>query len=79
MKITRDRATDMAYIKLSAEPVARTLEASPEVYFDLDAAGHLVGVELLRASAYLDRDEWSLTVPAEIREGETVKPELVLS
>lgn len=77
MKITRNRELDLAYITFSDRPIARTLEASEDVYFDLDAAGQLVGVELLRASAYLDQDTLNINEVVKILEDEPVKPELV--
>lgn len=42
-----DHDAEAAYIALSAAPVARTVEVSPEVLVDLDQAGAVVGVELL--------------------------------
>lgn len=76
MKITRDRQTDTAYIQVSDKSVAETLEASLDVYFDLDDEGKLVGIELLKASEYLDRDELSITIPSAPL-STPAKPELV--
>ena len=42
-----DHNADAAYIALSTAPVARTVEASPSIQVDLDAAGAVVGIELL--------------------------------
>ncbi len=76
MRITRDRTADTAYIELLNAPVAKTIEASPDVYFDLGAGGELVGVELLAASEYLDRDELTILIPQGAMPT-PAKPELV--
>jgi uncharacterized protein YuzE len=36
-----------AYIQLTDEPIAETVEATPSVQVDIDATGTVVGVELL--------------------------------
>jgi uncharacterized protein YuzE len=63
MRITRDRTTDTAYIEMLNAPVSKTVKASADVYFDLTEGGELVGVELLAASKYLDRDELTILTP----------------
>lgn len=47
ISISIDTAADAAYIQLSHEPVARTVEFSDEVMIDLDEHDVVVGVELL--------------------------------
>lgn len=76
LTITRDRTSDVAYLSFDDAAVARTLEAAPGMYFDLDERGHLIGVELLRASDYLDRDELTIIIPT-APVSEPVTPELV--
>ena len=48
------RAEDnAAYIRLSAETVLDSAEVTPDVVFDYDAEGRIVGIELLDARAQL--------------------------
>jgi uncharacterized protein YuzE len=42
-----DRDAGAAYLRLSTNSIARTLEFSDDIYVDLDAMGVVVGVELL--------------------------------
>lgn len=77
MKITRDRTADAAYFKVSDTPVARTLEVDEDIYIDLDADNNVVGVELLNASSYLDRDQVSIIIPPTIDSAMPIGPQLV--
>jgi uncharacterized protein YuzE len=58
-----DREHDLAYILLRPElrgrrgAVARSVRAAEDIVLDLDESGHLIGIELLNASARLDVDE----------------------
>lgn len=58
-----DREHDLAYILLRPElrgrqgAVARSVRVADDVVLDLDESGHLIGIELLNASARLDVDE----------------------
>jgi len=45
-----------AYIRLSQEKVLESAEVSPDVVFDYDAQGRIVGIELLDARAQLSAD-----------------------
>ena len=45
-----------AYIRLSQGKVMESAEVSPDVVFDYDADGHIVGIELLDARAQLPKD-----------------------
>ena len=45
-----------AYIRLSQGKVMESAEVSPDVVFDYDADGHIVGIELLDARAQLSKD-----------------------
>lgn len=42
-----------AYIRLSPEKVLESAEVAPDVVFDYDAEGRIVGIELLDAKAQL--------------------------
>jgi YD repeat-containing protein len=42
-----------AYIRLSQENIIESAEVSPDVVFDYDAEGRIVGIELLDAKAQL--------------------------
>lgn len=46
-----DRSIGAAYVHLSDEPVARTIELARNIQVDVDANGVAVGVELLNWSA----------------------------
>jgi uncharacterized protein YuzE len=51
------RAEDnAAYIRLSGEKVLDSSEVTPDVVFDYDAEGRIVGIELLDARAQLSAD-----------------------
>lgn len=45
-----------AYIRLSEGNVLESAEISPDVVFDYDAEGRIVGIELLDARAQLPKD-----------------------
>lgn len=45
-----------AYIRLSQGKVMESAEVSPNVVFDYDAEGHIVGIELLDARGQLPKD-----------------------
>lgn len=45
-----------AYIRLSSAKVLDSAEVSPDVVFDYDAEGRMVGIELLDAKAQLPAD-----------------------
>jgi uncharacterized protein YuzE len=51
------RAEDnAAYIRFSREKVLESAEVAPDVVFDYDAQGRIVGIELLDARAQLSAD-----------------------
>lgn len=54
--ITYRPADNAAYIRLSAEKVLESAEVFPDVVFDYDAEGRIVGIELLDAKAQLPGD-----------------------
>ena len=45
-----------AYIRLSQGKVMESAEVSPDVVFDYDAEGHIVGIELFDARGQLPKD-----------------------
>jgi uncharacterized protein YuzE len=45
-----------AYIRLSSAKVLESAEVSPDVVFDYDAEGRIVGIELLDAKSQLPAD-----------------------
>ncbi len=42
-----------AYIRLSQEKIIESAEVSPDIVFDYDAEGRIVGIEVLDARAHL--------------------------
>lgn len=44
---------DVLHLAISDEPEAESVELSPNVTAELNAAGELIGIEILDASAYL--------------------------
>jgi len=49
-------ADNAAYIRLSSAKVLESAEISPNVVFDYDAEGRIVGIELLDAKSQLPSD-----------------------
>lgn len=54
MKFHHYPETDSLYIELSDRPSADSLEVAPDVVLDFDDEGHLVGIDLDRASQFVD-------------------------
>ena len=54
MKVGYDIETDTLRIVLSAAPIAQSDEDKPGVILDYDAAGNIVGIEVLQASKRID-------------------------
>jgi YD repeat-containing protein len=42
-----------AYIRLSQEQIVESAEVSPDIVFDYDAQGRIVGIEVLDAKTHL--------------------------
>ena len=57
MKIVYDQPTDTLTVVLRPEPVAESDEVRDGVILDYDAAGQIVGLELLHASRYIAQPE----------------------
>jgi uncharacterized protein YuzE len=51
-----DAEANAAYIRLSPEPVEESEEVADGIVLDFDAAGRLVGLEVLDARAHLPPD-----------------------
>jgi uncharacterized protein YuzE len=60
--ITYDPEADAVYITVGRGKVERTEEAGPFVY-DVDAEGHIVGIEVLSASKVLASGDWKKAGP----------------
>jgi len=54
MKIEYDQKADAMYIRLLAGTVAESDEVRPGVVFDFDAAGRVLGIEMLDVSKRTD-------------------------
>ncbi|KZS71893.1 hypothetical protein A4G26_24525 [Mycobacterium kansasii] len=48
-----DTSVGAAYIQLTDKPVAETVEETPDIQVDFDAAGVVVGIEVLNLAADL--------------------------
>jgi len=67
MKINYYPDTDSLYIDLSSKTSADSVEVSPGVVLDYDAAGNLVGIDIDEASTKLEITELILNqLPAEV-------------
>ena len=51
--VTYDPKANAAYIRFSPEPVEESEEVSTGIVLDYNAAGHIVGMEVLDARAHL--------------------------
>jgi len=76
-KVTIDRLADCAYVSLSEASVARTERVNDFVNADLDASGHVVGLELLAIGANVPLSE--ISNKFHLTEAETKKFELALA
>ncbi|HVV40157.1 MAG TPA: DUF2283 domain-containing protein [Nitrobacter sp.] len=71
--LTYDPEADAVYIKVGRGEINRTHEAGPFIY-DVDAEGHILGIEILSASKKLAPGAWQRAEPpmemlASIRQG----------
>ena len=57
MRVEYDKQADAIYITLRESDVATTREIEDNIIVDLDAAGKMVGIELLFVSDYLSPDD----------------------
>lgn len=56
---------DVLHVSISDEPEAGSVEVSPNITAELNAKGELIGIEILRASAYV-RDSIMDSVQARV-------------
>jgi uncharacterized protein YuzE len=61
-EITYDPEADAVYIAVGRGKVDRTEETGPFIY-DVDAEGHIVGIEILSASKVLAPGDWKKADP----------------
>ena len=54
MKVTYDPSVDVLRIVLSSAPIEESDEDKPGVILDYDAAGNIVGIEVLAASTRME-------------------------
>lgn len=52
-QMTYFEAEDVLHLVISEEPEADSVELSPNITAELNAAGELIGIEILHASTYL--------------------------
>jgi uncharacterized protein YuzE len=65
--ITYDPEADAVYFSIGRGKIDRTEEAGPFIY-DVDAEGHIVGIEILSASKALVPGDWKKAhAPGEAR------------
>jgi uncharacterized protein YuzE len=60
--IAYDAEADAVYITVGRGKVERTEETGPFIY-DVDAQGHIVGIEILSASKILAPGDWKKASP----------------
>ncbi|HXN68943.1 MAG TPA: DUF2283 domain-containing protein [Bradyrhizobium sp.] len=60
--ITYDADADAVYITVGRGKVDRTEETGPFIY-DVDADGHIIGIEILSASKVLAPGDWKKAGP----------------
>jgi uncharacterized protein YuzE len=60
--ITYDAEADAVYITVGRGKVDRTEDTGPFIY-DVDAEGHIVGIEILSASKVLAPGDWKKASP----------------
>lgn len=56
---------DVLHVAISDEPEAGSVEVSPNITAELNAAGELIGIEILKASAFV-RDSVLDSVQAKV-------------
>lgn len=52
MKLEYDPAADALYVRLDDQPIIEFEQIKPSIVLDYDAAGNVVGIEVLSASKY---------------------------
>jgi uncharacterized protein YuzE len=68
MKLSYDRATDSLYVSFVDRPGADVVEVAPGVVADIDEAGEIVGLDIDRASRFVDDATLERrTIPIDLR------------
>lgn len=57
-KIKYEAEDDAAYIRLSNDRILESEEVAPNIVFDYDAEGRIVGIEILTAPKTLAPGDW---------------------
>lgn len=57
MKLKIDRESDALYFRLDDSEIVESEEVQPGVILDFDAQGQMVGIEILRISERVDKQE----------------------
>jgi uncharacterized protein YuzE len=71
-EITYDPRADAVYVRIAHAKVDRTEEAGPFVY-DVDAEGHVLGIEVLSASKVLAPGDWKKAGPPTTKQVSTAE------
>jgi uncharacterized protein YuzE len=53
MQFQLDRKLNALYVSLREAPVAKTVEITDTIYYDIDDSGNLLGVEFLNADEFI--------------------------
>jgi uncharacterized protein YuzE len=78
MKLTVDREADALYLDLDESPAAESEEVSPGVILDYNAAGKVVGIEMLYLSKRVVTEKLGRMQFETVGGGESVSPPLAL-
>lgn len=55
MKVKYDKEADVLYIQLNSSPVAESDSDKPGIIIDYDESGNITGIEVLNASAKMEK------------------------
>ncbi len=78
MKLTVDREADALYLDLDESPAAESEEISPGVILDYNAAGKVVGIEMLYLSKRIVTEKLGRMQFETVGGGESVSAPLAL-
>lgn len=59
MRLRIDKADDALYLRLDEAPIVESEEVAPGIILDYDAAGRVVGIEMLNLSAHTSAEQIS--------------------
>lgn len=74
MRITYDAEADALYIELRKAPAHRTMRIEEGTIADLDADGHLIGLEILDARERLGAEAVTSPLVEQLSPGEAAYP-----